>query len=116
MYVEINQQFVEANSSFIVGNTRVMVTPPIDEDYWVVRVRLSKQQAIVAFPKFGTFGVGFQVEDDWNTNLLYTCSAEEIFDHISHNKGDDSISDESYIEAIRLIQQAVATIKNSQSS
>src|SRR5258708_977625 len=70
----------------------VMMTPPIDEDYWAFRVRLSEKQAIVGFPKFFTVGIGFAREEDWNTNLAYTCTADEIYDHIAHNKGDDSIS------------------------
>lgn len=59
----------------------IMITPALNEDYWAYRVRLSEKQAIVGFPKFGTIGIGFAVEDDdWNTNLPYSgCSAEEIF-------------------------------------
>lgn len=87
----------------------LMLTPKLDETYWSYRVLLSEQQAIVGFPKFFTVGIGFAVEDeDWNTNLPYTCDAVEIFDHIKDNKGDDSISDEDCIAAIRLIQEAIA--------
>lgn len=86
--------------------TSVVVTPAIDEDYWAYRVRLSETQAIVGFPKFGTIGIGFAVEDDWNTNLPYRCTAEEILAHIGHNKGDEAISDEDCLVAIRLIQEA----------
>lgn len=85
----------------------IMMTPPIDEGYWTYRVKVSDRQAIVGFPKFGTIGVGFAVEDDdWNTNLPYTCGAEEIFEHIRHNKGDDAISDEACIAAVRMVQDA----------
>lgn len=86
-----------------------LLTPPIDEDYWAYRVRLTDTQAIVAFPKFFTVGIGFAREEDWNTNLPYTCDAEEIFQHIEHNKGDDAISDEDCIAAIRMIQGAIGT-------
>lgn len=82
----------------------VMMTPAIDEDYWMFRVRLTEHQAIVGFPKFGTIGIGFSKEEDWNTNLPYSVDAGEIFDHISHNKGDDAISDDDCLTAIRLIQ------------
>lgn len=85
----------------------VMLTPPIDEDYWAYRVRLSDEQAIVGFPKFFTVGIGFAKEEDWNTNLPYTCDAVEIYDHIEHNKGDESISREDCITAIQMIQDAV---------
>jgi hypothetical protein len=90
----------------------LMLTPPIGESYWSHRIALSEKQAIVAFPKFGTIGIGFQQEDtDWNTNLPYQCPAEEIFRHISKNKGDESISDADCIEAIRIIQSAILKSK-----
>lgn len=87
------------------GATLIM-TPPIGADYWKYRVQLSDKQAIIGFPKFLTIGIGFQIEDDWNTNLPYTCETKKIFDHISHNKGDDLISDEDCLAAIQLIQEA----------
>ena len=82
-----------------------MITPGIDEDYWQYRVRLSGTQAVIGFPKFGTIGVGFAQEEDWNTNLPYTCEADEIWQHIRHNKGDEGISDENCIAAIRMIRE-----------
>ena len=85
------------------------ITPPIDEDYWAYRVQLGGGQAIVGFPKFGTIGVGFATEEDWNTNLPYTCTAEEIFAHIRHNKGVANATDEECVTAIRLIQFAAKT-------
>lgn len=89
-----------------VAGAGIMLTPMIDEDYWAYRVRLSETQAIVGFPKFMTIGIGFAVEEDWNTNLPYICSAQEIYDHVKHNKGDDSISREDCIKAIEMIQEA----------
>lgn len=95
------------------GDGMVMVTPPVSEDYWSYRVRLGdKQQAIIAFPKFGTIGIGFAQEEDWNTNLPYTCASFEIFDHIKHNKGDDAISDADVLEAIRLVRAAIDEDRN----
>jgi hypothetical protein len=90
----------------------VMLTPPIDEGYWAYRVRLSEKQAIVGFPKFMTIGIGFAAEEDWNTNLPYTCGADEIYDHIEHNKGDEAISREDCIAAIRMIQDAAAAARS----
>jgi hypothetical protein len=101
LYLETRDQ---SNETAVIGP--VLLTPPIDEDYWQFRVRLTDQQSIVGFPKFTTIGIGFAVEDDWNTNLPYTCSAEQIYDHIEHNKGDDTISREDCLAAIRLIQAA----------
>lgn len=85
----------------------VAITPPIDEDYWLFRVKLGTAgQAIVGFPKFATIGIGFAQEKDWNANLPFTCETEEIYEHIAHNKGDESISRDDCIGAIRLIQEA----------
>jgi hypothetical protein len=90
----------------------VMITPSLGEDYWSWRVMLSPSQAIVGFPKFTTIGIGFAVEKDRNTNLPYTCDAEEIFQHVRHNKGDESIPDADCREAIRMIQAAVRTARD----
>jgi hypothetical protein len=86
----------------------MMLTPKIGGDYWMYRVVLSGGQAVVGFPKFDTVGIGFAAETDWNTNLPHTCDADVIFDHIRHNKGDESIPDEDCIAAIRMIQDAIA--------
>lgn len=86
----------------------VAVTPRgIGADYWSYRVQLSETQAIVAFPKFFTVGIGFAQEEDWNTNFPWTMGTLEIFNHIAHNKGDDTISDGRCILAIQLIQAAL---------
>ena len=74
---------------------------------WAYRVVLSEKQAIIGFPKFSTIGIGFAEEENWNTNLPFSCDTKEIFDHIAQNKGDDNISDEDCITAIGMIQQAV---------
>ena len=89
----------------------LLITPQIDESYWTFRVVLSARQAIVCFPKFTGFGIGFQQEDDWNTNLPYTCTAEQIYRHIRHNQGDASIKKPTVLAAIRLCQQAVKTMR-----
>jgi hypothetical protein len=104
MEVEYNSNVVPSNGQI---SERLMITPPIDEDFWMMRVRLSEKQAVVCFPKFGTIGIGFQKEEDWNTKLPHTCDAREIFEHISCNKGDKSISDESCISAIQMLQVAI---------
>jgi len=94
--------------------TTLLLTPPIGESYWLYRVRLTDRQAIVGFPKFFTIGIGFAAEEDWNTNLPYTCDAEEIYRHIRHNKADDTISDADCLTAIRMIQDAVRTTTNTE--
>lgn len=91
----------------------LVITPPISEDYWTYRVQLSPKQAVVGFPKFSTIGIGFAVEEDWNTNLPYTSSAEEIYEHIKHNKGDRAITKAACLDAIRRIQEAAASDRQS---
>lgn len=81
-------------------------TPPITEDYWEYRVRLSEMQAIVGFPKFGTIGIGFAKETDWNTNLPFNMPAGDIFRHIKHNKGSAEIKVADCLTAIEMIRSA----------
>ena len=101
-----------AESLMTTGNGgTLMITPPIDEEYWLFRVPVSAKQAVVAFPKFCTLGIGFQVEEqDWNTNLPYTCEAEEIANHIKENAqvaGDDETPEfNTVVRAIMLLQDA----------
>ena len=112
--LEVNTAFQQADDTLVsegggrIG--RIMITPPLDEDYWLFRVKLSSSQSIVGFPKFATIGIGFARETDWNTNLPYTCDAEQIYAHIKHNKADEHLTDEECIKAIQLIQEEVRRI------
>ncbi len=105
MKLEINATCNDPGVEELKG-TGIIITPPIGEDYWLFRVAVSKKQALVGFPKFFTIGIGFQKEEDWNTNLPYTQPAESIFLHIAHNKKDNSISGQVCIDAIQLIKEA----------
>ena len=89
----------------------LMMTPGIKPDYWMYRVTLYLGQAIVGFPKFGTVGIGFAEEEDWNTNLPYTSTAQEIADHIWHNHKYAQITRPMVEQAIALIQAAIALDK-----
>jgi len=62
----------------ILAGGAIMMTPPINDEWWLFRVKLSDEQAVVGFPKFGTIGIGFAKEDDWNTNLPYTCDTDTV--------------------------------------
>lgn len=95
----------QENHTPVIG--QMMLTPALGEGYWAYRVALTPRQAIIGFPKFSTVGIGFAVEEDWNTNLPYTCTTAEIFGHIAHNKGDDLISDEDCVRAIEMIRGAI---------
>lgn len=89
----------------------ILITPAISPDFWLFRVQLGKTQAIVGFPKFFTIGIGFAEEKDWNTNLPYSCSTEQIYEHIKHNKGDKSITKKQVLAAIAVVQQAATAVK-----
>lgn len=108
MKIEINSR--QISDTGILAGGAVMITPPISEDYWLMRVPLSDKQAIICFPKFGMIGIGFQHEEDWNTNLRSSRSAEDIYEHIKHNKGDKSIKDSDCIDAIRMLQKAIEEV------
>jgi len=60
--VEFNTKFHRAEDTMAYGKSLVMFTPPVGEDYWLFRVKLFKDQAIIGFPKFGTIGIGFAIE------------------------------------------------------
>lgn len=106
MKIEINQDFVKDSDQADLERAGIGVTPPIFGDYWKYRVAVSRNQAIIAFPKFFTIGIGFQREDeDWNCNLPYTCDTVKIYEHIRHNR--KNARREKCIKAIELIQEQI---------
>ena len=113
LILEINKNAHEVNSVYnasMFGNA--MITPKIDEEYWICRVRVSRKQTIICFPKFRTYGIGFQTEKkDWNTNLPYTIEAEKIYNHIKINKGNCFLSKKTCIEAIKMLQEFIRNMK-----
>lgn len=111
LVLEVDTNLQRSKDTFVAGKMLVMVTPDINEDYWMFRVKLSSKQAIVGFPKFSSIGIGFSKEIDWNTNLPSNCEAEYIFNHIKVNKGSKLIKDEDCIRAIEMIQEAVKKYK-----
>lgn len=104
LVVEFNKSMLKDNSIFEAGNSVVAITPDINENYWLFRVHLHKNQYVQAFPKFFTLGIGFAIEDDdWNTNLPYSSDAETIYGHIECNKKYKQITKERVVEAISLL-------------
>ena len=102
--VEFNAKFERSDDTLGFAKTVVMITPPLNADYWLFRVPLHKDQSIVGFPKFGTIGIGFAIEEkDWNTNLPFNFSPEKIYDHINVNKKYEEITKADCIEAIAVI-------------
>lgn len=109
LQLQINTRAINDSSRSLEG-AGIMITPPIDENFWLFRVPLSEDQAIVGFPKFNVIGIGFQKEEDWNTNLPSGTSAITIYEHIKCNKGP-GIKRGACIEAIAMMEQAEAREK-----
>ncbi len=103
--IEVNENFHPENTVISTTRGAIAITPPLDAEYFIARVPLAKDQALVIFPKFFTIGCGFAREEDWNTNLPLAVPAEQIYDHIKHNKRYSEITDEQCISAIRELQQ-----------
>jgi len=114
LIVEYKKGFEPSKDTFRVGRVVVMMTPAITEDYWIMRVKVFRNQAIVAFPKFGLIGVGFAQESDWNTNLPYQTPAERLYQHIEVNKKYKTLTKERCIEAIKMLQCACANYEKEQ--
>lgn len=105
--LEINKALAKDATNW-GGGVYVMCEAVLEN--WIARVRLTDEQAIVAFPKFGTVGIGFQVEKaNWNTNLPAAMDVEVIYKHIACNKGDRVITKAACLEAIRLLQPYAAS-------
>ena len=114
--LEVNQNCLDKTDCLVVKNDwgeecGIMVCPPVNEDYWSLRVKLCKDQAVVGFPKFCQIGVGMALEDDGNTNLPihigYTAeeNAKRIAQHIKCNKKYKSITVKMIEDAIVLIDK-----------
>lgn len=109
LVLEMNGQFPEDSPELKkLAERGIMLTPAIKPDRWLFRVKLSEKNAIVGFPKFTTIGIGFQHEEDWNTNLPFSCPSDEIWKHIRHNKADAKIRKPNGLKAIQMIREAAA--------
>ena len=83
LVVEYKEGFQPSKDCINTGKVIIMFTPAINKEYYIMRVVLYKDQALVAFPKFGLIGVGFAIEEgSWNTNLPYQVEAERLYKHI----------------------------------
>ena len=72
-------------------------------------VRIANDQQIAAFPKFGTWGIGFWNANDANTNLPWETEAPKILDHI-RDSSSVPIDDAECLEAIELLQKCLPWI------
>lgn len=87
-------------------NARFLLGGAAKKEEILFVVKMFKEQAIIAFPKFGGIAISFLVEEDWNTNLPYQCKSEEIYNHIKCNKKYKEIKKKDCIVAIEKIQTA----------
>ncbi len=121
--LEVNKKCVDRTDKFSIktafGETPVlMISPTTGDDYWMFRVKLCKDQAVVGFPKFGMIGVGMALEENGNTNLplcaIYTPekNAKRITKHIKCNKKYKSITIKMIEDAIILIEKGAAEYCN----
>ena len=76
------------------------------ENAWLYRVQLTNEQAIVGVTKGNMIAISFVQASDW---LAASATPWEIYDHIAHNKADDSLSREDCITAIQMVQHAAKT-------
>lgn len=106
LVLEVNKNFAENTTVEKLAKSGILITPPLDgENYWTFKVKVTQRQAVIGFQKFGTIGIGFLKEQDWNTNLPFKCETMEIYNHIKHNKGKTA-KESDCIEAIEMIQNA----------
>ena len=114
LILEVNENCVDKTDHIVATNKQgeqvgIMISPPTGEDYWSLRVKLHKKQAVVGFPKLGLIGVGFAQEKDWNLNLPLDTrqsaeqNAKRIAQHIKSNKKHKVITIEMIEKAIVLI-------------
>lgn len=107
MKLEINKNLKKQDTTITTGNYIFEISPIVDEDYFLFRIHLYKDQYLLAFPKFSTIGIGFAKEEkDWNCNLPYSCETITIYEHIKHNKGYKEIKRSEVLKAIELLQVA----------
>ena len=114
LVVEYKEGFQPSKDCIDTGKGVIMFTPDIDENYWIMRVKVyhdkvnNKDQSIIAFPKFGLIGVGFAIESDWNTNLPYQTDTERLYKHIKVNKKYRAITKQTCLEGLKMLQEACA--------
>jgi hypothetical protein len=113
--LEVNENCVDRTTRDILTSDNgskcgLMISPIVSSDYWLFRVKLCKDQAVLGFPKCGMVGVGMALENKRSdTNLPLhpgdtpLCNAWRIYDHIKLNKEYKSITRAMIVDAIVLI-------------
>ena len=83
-----------------------MVGDDYGDDRPMLFVPLGDDQALRAFPKFGTWGIGFEEEVSVNTNLPWKCESQQILDHIFDNS-PTPVDRDDCLNAIELLKGAL---------
>lgn len=116
LVLEVNENCIDKTVKDVLTNDRgehcgLMICPVVSKEYWLFRVKLCKDQAVLGFPKYGMVGVGMALEGNSNTNLPLCPigTAEEngkrIARHIKVNKKYESITVQMIEDAIVLMVQ-----------
>lgn len=101
--LEINKNSIDKTNYYSSGDNCIMVCPPTDENYWVFRVNLYKDQSVLGFLKYGLIGVGMAWEENSNTNLPTNSGVNRISNHIKCNKKYKNITLSMIKKAVQLI-------------
>jgi len=96
----------DPNATVLPNGSTIYIYPHDRSDSWAFRVQVSPDQAVLGFPKFFQIGIGFEKEEDGNTNLPSSCTVNEIFEHIKHNK--NGAPDADCLKAIRMVKVAAS--------
>lgn len=116
--LEVNKNCIDKTIHYTAENNHIMVSPPTGEDYWMFRVKLYKDQAVLGFPKYGLIGVGMAQEEEGNVNKPLEkdsspeANANMIYSHIKCNKKYKSITMQMIKDAIILIGNGAAKYCN----
>jgi hypothetical protein len=114
--LEVNKNCIDKTDKFVGENSQgqpfgFSICPITSPDYWMFRVKLHREQAVLGFPKYGMIGVGMAVEKNGNTNLPLSPlrtpeeNADVIANHIFRNKKYKAITKDMIIEAIKMIEE-----------
>lgn len=108
MSTKVQRQSLEDTTRVAVtGREQAFImTPQLTPDYWTYRVALSNGNAIVAAPEFGTLGIRYQIEDEYNVTNRWDYTANEIEALIRRNRPANTTREEA-MSAIRKIQGAI---------
>jgi hypothetical protein len=96
-----NTMFIES------GRKQVIIAPIVNEGYWLYRIKLYKDQSLIAFPKIGTLGVGFSQEEDFNRNLPFSVPPKYLMAHIWINRKYKQITKKLILEAIEMLRTQI---------